>query len=109
MTAIFGSGRGWPTAVLRKWIFESVRSFCSPFRVSFRNMRLLSRVICDPLQQSELGHAIDQFDGGVMPNQQEIRQIADGNRLGAGKALDGEQRLVLLRRQAGLMGGRFAE
>ena len=44
-----------------------------------------------------------------MANQQEFRQIAHGNRLGAGKALDGEQRLVLLRRQAGLMGGRFAE
>ena len=44
-----------------------------------------------------------------MPDQQEFRQIANGNRFGAGKALDGKQRLVLLRRQAGLMGGRFAE
>jgi hypothetical protein len=66
-------------------------------------------VICDPPQQSELGDSIHQLDGGVMPNQKESGQIAHGNGLGAGKALDGEQRLVLLRRQAGLMGGRFAE
>ena len=66
-------------------------------------------VICHPRQQSEPGYSIHQLDGGVMANQQEFRQIAHGNRLGAGKALDGEQRLVLLRRQAGLMGGRFAE
>ena len=66
-------------------------------------------VICDPSQQTEPGDSIHQLDGGVMPNQQEFRQIAHGNGLGAGKALDGKQRLVLLRRQAGLMGGRFAE
>ena len=87
-----------------KCIFESVRNFCSPFFVSFRNMRLLSPSICDPPQQSELGDPIHQLDGGVMANQQEFRQIAHGNRLRAGKALDGEQCLVLLRRQAGLDG-----
>ena len=44
-----------------------------------------------------------------MPNQKESGEIADGNGLRAGKALDGEERLVLLRRQPGLMGGRLAE
>ncbi len=44
-----------------------------------------------------------------MPNEKEFCQIAHGNGLRAGEALDGEKRLVLLRRQARLMGGRFAE
>ncbi len=66
-------------------------------------------VICDPSQQSEPGDPIHQLDGGVMPNEKEFCQIAHGNGLRAGEALDGEKRLVLLRRQARLMGGRFAE
>jgi hypothetical protein len=44
-----------------------------------------------------------------MPNEKEFRQIADRNGLCAGKALDGEKRLVLLGCQAGSMGGRLAE
>ncbi len=33
-----------------------------------------------------------------MPNQKEFREVADGNGLCAGKTLDGEKRLMVLRR-----------
>jgi hypothetical protein len=55
-------------------------------------------VVHDPPEQPKPGHAVDQFDGGVMPNEKESREIADGNGLRAGKAFDGKERLVLLRR-----------
>jgi len=66
-------------------------------------------VIRDSSEQAEPGHAVDQLDRGMMPDQQDIREVADGNGLHAGEALDGEQRLVLLGRQPGLLGSRFAE
>jgi len=86
MTAIFGRP-GLADRSSSKCIFESVRSFCSPFFVSFRNMRGY-RGDLRSAQQSELGDSIHQLDGGVMPNQKESGQIAHGNRLRAGKALD---------------------
>jgi hypothetical protein len=61
------------------------------------------------VQKAELRHAIDQFDGRVMANKKKSRQISHGNCIGPGKALDGEKRLILLRRQAGFLGGGFAE
>src|SRR4051794_37610465 len=45
----------------------------------------------------------------MVPDQQDARQISYRNRLGVGKALDGEKRLMLLRRQSRFVGGRFAE
>ena len=65
--------------------------------------------IRDPCQQSELRYAINQLDGGVVPNEQQIRQLADRNRSSAGKTLNGEKRLVLLGRHPGPMGGGLAE
>jgi len=60
-------------------------------------------------QQAELGHAVDQFDRGMVPDHQEIGQIADGNGPRSGEALDGEKCLVLPGRQPGLLGGCLAE
>lgn len=53
--------------------------------------------------------SVGQADGAVMGNLQALGQFADGNPVAAGKSLDGEQRLVLLRRQAGGVGGVFTE
>ena len=66
-------------------------------------------VIYDPLQQSELCDSVHQFDGCVMSNKEELRQITHRNGFGAGKAFDRQKRLVLLRRQPGFIGSRFAE
>ena len=65
--------------------------------------------IGDPGDQVELGHAVDEFDGGVVSNEKQRGEIADRDRLVVREALDGEQRLMLLRRQFLPMGGGFAE
>jgi len=44
-----------------------------------------------------------------MSNKKELRQITYGNGFGPGKALNSEKRLVLLWRQPGFIGSRFAE
>jgi hypothetical protein len=66
-------------------------------------------LIHGPAHQPKLRHAVYQFDGGVMPHPEEFREITDGNGPGTGETLDGEQRLMLLGPQPGLMGSRFAE
>jgi hypothetical protein len=41
-------------------------------------------IIDSSAQQSELCHPVHQFDGRVVPDKKEARQISHGNRLGAG-------------------------
>jgi hypothetical protein len=53
-----------------------------------------------PAYQFQLCHAVHQLDGGVMLDQQKLRNVADARGIRTGKALDGKQRLMLLRRQA---------
>jgi len=66
-------------------------------------------VVGDPPEQPELGHAVNQLHRGVMPNQKKFRQFAHREGSYAGEPFDGEKRLVLLRREPGLISGRFAE
>ena len=66
-------------------------------------------VIDETRQQSELHHPVDQFDGGVMPNQQKTGEIPDRGRRWTREALDRKQRLMLLGGQTGLAGCRFAK
>ena len=66
-------------------------------------------VIYDSPQQSELCDSVHQLDGCVMSNKKELRQITYGNGFGPGKAFDSKKRLVLLWRQPGFIGSRFAE
>jgi hypothetical protein len=51
--------------------------------------------------QPELRHPVHQLDGGVVPNQQEPSDIADGRGPRMDETLDAEQSLVLLRCQPG--------
>jgi hypothetical protein len=55
-----------------------------------------------------LDQSIDEFDGGVVADDELVGDLRDGDAAFAGRA-DGENRLVLLRRQAGGAGGRFTE
>lgn len=61
------------------------------------------------LDEVFLNEAIDEADGAVMADLQAPGQGADGEWFLAAKAADGEQRLVLLRGDAGLLGGVLAE
>lgn len=45
----------------------------------------------------------------MMADEKKFREIADRNRIAAGKAPYGQKRLMLLRGQASLVGGRLAE
>lgn len=63
----------------------------------------------NPAQQFEFCHSIHEFDGGVVANEQKLRKITYGNRVAAGKPPDDEQRLMLLRREPGLVGSGTAE
>jgi hypothetical protein len=62
-----------------------------------------------PFQQSEPCHAIHQLDGCVVSNEKEFCEIADRNPLRAGKALDGEKCLMLLRCKSRFMSRGLAE
>jgi len=53
--------------------------------------------------------AIGESDGTVMADLQLFGEFADGDVVAIGKAFDGEQRLVLLCRDAGLCCGALAE
>ena len=108
MTARSGSGRGWPIAVLRSGLRKRSQPLLALARQSHQDASAVG-VVDGSSEQSELDHAVDQFHRGMVPDQHEIRQIADGNRSCAGKALDGEKGLMLLRRQPGLLGRRFTE
>lgn len=66
-------------------------------------------VVDDPAEKSELGHSVHEFDCGVVLDEEQFRQFPDGDRHLAGKALDGQQCLMLLGRQAGFCRSRFAE
>jgi hypothetical protein len=61
------------------------------------------------VQQAQSGHPIHKLDRGMMADQKIFREIADGNGVAAGKAPDGQKHLMLLRRQASLVGGGLAE
>jgi hypothetical protein len=65
--------------------------------------------VATPAQEFKFCHSIHKFDGCVVSNEKELRKITDRNRVWAGKPSDREQSLVLLRCQAGLVGGRLAE
>jgi hypothetical protein len=52
---------------------------------------------------------VNQPDGAVVAKLQSFRQFAHGEPFATGKALDGQQRLVLLGRDAGGLGGFLAE
>src|SRR5690242_5844131 len=54
----------------------------------------------NPADQPESGQAIDQLYGGVMPDQQETRDVTDRRGTRANEALDAQQRLMLRRRQS---------
>ena len=52
--------------------------------------------------QLKLCHAIHKPDGGVVLDEQKIREVANGQRIKVRETPDREQRLMLLRRQTGL-------
>jgi hypothetical protein len=51
---------------------------------------------------------IDQTDGAVMPEEQTLREAADAGVVVVGKFANGEKHLVLLRFEAGGLGGVIA-
>jgi len=53
--------------------------------------------------------AVRQFHGAVVAHPQSLGQLADGEAVAARKSFDCQERLVLLRREAGALGGLFAE
>jgi hypothetical protein len=62
-----------------------------------------------PANQLQFRHSIHQLHGGVMPDQEEARDVPNTRGLAAAETLDRKQRLVLLRRQSGALGRSFAE
>ncbi len=64
-------------------------------------------VVAPPLDQPGRFGPVDQLDRAVRPEQQVFGQVADGGRVGAGMALDGQQQLVLRRGEADLPGPRL--
>jgi hypothetical protein len=65
--------------------------------------------IGSPPDQAALLHAIDEFDGRMMPDQQEPRDVANRRRSGIDEPLDAKERLMLLGRQSLLLRSRLAE
>lgn len=61
------------------------------------------------VQQPNVGHAVDEFNGGVVADKKVASYIAHSCRVRTGKAPDREQRLMLLWRQALPLRGGFAE
>lgn len=53
--------------------------------------------------------AVNQSHGAVVPEVKTLREISNGNSLRVGEALNREQRLMLLRREAGVVGCLTAE
>jgi hypothetical protein len=68
-------------------------------------------VLDAPLPAHEAAHfePVEQFNGAVVPELQAFRQVADGHFLAGCGALRCKQKLMLLRLQAGLPRGVFAE
>ena len=65
--------------------------------------------IGDAADQSEFRQAIHQLHGGMMPDQEKTRDIADRRGARTDKSFDAEKRLMLLRRQSQPLRCRLAE
>lgn len=67
------------------------------------------RAVMSALYQAIRRQAVNQSHRTMVPDLQAFGQFAYSDGLGSRKAFDGEERLVLLRSQAGFLGGLFAE